>query len=294
MTFENGTLVLTNYTAKIKDTQTPIGTTMEDEAKKLGVYDPSRRYEPMLVAVGEGWVLKGVDEAIGKADVGKRITVEIPPEKAYGTRDPNQVKLIPIRKFGEKADQLEVGSEVEVDNRVGIVRFIGSGRAQVDFNHRYAGKTIEYDLEVVKSLGNQDEKVKALVRRRLPIEEANLSYELADSKLTIKLPSEVYLLEGLQILKRATASDIFKYAKGPSVVEFLESYEAPKPPTPPSQPEGKEETEKKGEEEKEKPTVLGAKTPGEEMERPESLQPLVVEKRKRKSSRGSRGKAKRP
>ncbi len=168
MSFEKGTLIYVNYTAKVKDTGEAIESTVEEEAKKLNIYDSERRYEPRLVSVGEDWVLKGLDEQISKMDSGERKTVELAPEKAWGDRDPSLLRMIPIRKFGEKAGELTVGDVVEVDNRMGVVRFIGSGRAQVDFNHRLAGKTLIYDVEVVRKVETDEEKVRSLIKRRFP------------------------------------------------------------------------------------------------------------------------------
>ena len=37
-----------------------------------------------------------------------------------------------------------------MDNRTGIIRFIGSGRVEIDFNHRYAGRTLVYDVKYIK------------------------------------------------------------------------------------------------------------------------------------------------
>jgi len=226
---ESGSLVLVNYTARIKDTGEVIETTQEEEAKKLGVHDPTKKYEPRLVAVGEGWVLKGVDEAISAAEVGQKLTVEVPPDKGFGVREPNKLKMIPIRRFGEKGPELKVGDEVEVENKIGIVRFVGSGRAQVDFNHRYAGKTLIYDMEIVKNIETDLEKISALIKRRLPVEEEKLKIAIEDSTANIELPSEYYLTEGLQILKKAIANDIFKFVKSVGRTRFIESYEGPKP-----------------------------------------------------------------
>ena len=102
MSFEKGTLIYVNYTAKVKDTGEAIESTVEEEAKKLNIYDSERRYEPRLVSVGEDWVLKGLDEQIGKMDSGERKTVELAPEKAWGDRDPSLLRMIPIRKFGRR------------------------------------------------------------------------------------------------------------------------------------------------------------------------------------------------
>jgi len=225
---KSGSLVLVNLTARVKDTGEVIETTVEEDAKKLGVYDESKRYEPKLICVGEGWVLKGVDEALLSTEVGRKITIDIPPEKAFGLRDPNKVRRIPIRKFGEKASELSVGDEVTINGRIGLIRFIGSGRAQVDFNHKYAGKVIIYDIEPVKELVEPEEKVLALIRRRLPVAPEKLPLKIEGGEAVIKLPPETYLTEGLQIIKRGISTDVFKYVPDIGRVLFIETYESPK------------------------------------------------------------------
>src|SRR3989304_8653819 len=118
MPFETGTLILANYSAKVKDTGEAVESTQADEAKKLGIHDPTRRYEPKLISIGEGWVLQGLDEALRNATVAERLTVEVPPEKGFGQRDASLVRLLPLRKFGERANELRVGDVVEVEGRL--------------------------------------------------------------------------------------------------------------------------------------------------------------------------------
>jgi len=247
MSIETGTLVYVNYIAKIKDTNEVIEVTIEDEAKKLRVHDPSRRYEPRLVAIGEGWVLKGLDEALVSANVGDKISVEIPPEKGFGQRDANKMKLIPLRKFGDKASEIRVGDEVEVDNKIGTVRFVGSGRAQIDFNHRLAGKILLYDVEVIRKVETDRDKMIALIKRRIPVEEDKIELNIENDSVKIKLPSDLYLSEGIQIIKRAISNDIFKFIKEVSNVYFIELYEGKKPT---AQAPTKPEQEKTAQEEK--------------------------------------------
>jgi peptidylprolyl isomerase len=224
MPIEKGSLVLVNYTARVKETDEVIETTVEEEAKKLNIYDQTRKYGPRLVAVGEGWVISGLDQELMKMDVGEKKEVEIPPEKAFGQRDPSLVKLIPLRKFGDKADEISVGDTVEVDNRIGVVRFVGSGRAQVDFNHRLAGKSIYYSIEVVKKLETDNEKVQALLERRFGQEGEKIKFEIKEDKLDVSLPEELYLLEGLQILKRGFTNDVFKFVPSVKEITFIERF----------------------------------------------------------------------
>jgi FKBP-type peptidyl-prolyl cis-trans isomerase 2 len=224
MPLEKGSLVLINYTALVKDTNEAIDTTVEEEAKKLNLYDQTRRYGPRLVAVGEGWVISGLEEELMGMDVGQKKEIQIPPERAFGQRDPSLVKLIPLRKFGEKAGDISVGDTVEIDNRVGVVRYVGSGRAQVDFNHRLAGKTILYSVEVVKKLETDQEKVQALMERRFGQEAEKIKFSITESKLEVRIPEELYLMDGLQILKRGFANDIFKFIQSVKEVVFNEVF----------------------------------------------------------------------
>jgi peptidylprolyl isomerase len=230
MPLEKGSLVLVDYTAKVKDTNDIFDTTREEEAKKTNFYDPTHKYEPRIVSIGESWVLKGLDEALSNANVGDKLNIEVPPEKGFGKRDDSKIRMIPQRKLGDKADEVGVGDEIEIDNRRAIVRYIGSGRIQVDFNHRFAGKTLLYDANVLKKLDSDSEKVSALVKRRMGVDENKLQVNLAVPNLEIQLPEDTYLAEGLQIVKRAVANDIFKFVPTVKNIKFIESYQAP-PPT---------------------------------------------------------------
>jgi peptidylprolyl isomerase len=238
MTLEKGSLVLVDYTAKVKDTNEIFETTNEEEAKKSDLYDPTRRYEPRLVSIGEGWVLKGLDEALASANLGDKLSIEVAPDKGFGERDPNKVRMVPQRKLGEKADDVKVGDIVEMYERPGIVRHIGSGRVQLDFNHRLAGRTLKYDVSILKKLEKDNDKITSLIKRRLAIDQEKIKFKLEESILEIELPEEIFLSEGLQVIKRAIANDIFKFVITVNDIKFIESYK-PSTPLPQSQPEEK-------------------------------------------------------
>ena len=221
---KNGDLILLDFTAKVKDTGDLIETTIEDEAKKTGNNDTDSVFKPKLVAIGEGWVLKGLDEALVEAEIGKQINVQIEPEKGFGTRDSSKTRLIPLRKFRDRADQLNVGAEIEIDGRIGIVRFIGSGRAQIDFNHRYAGRTIEYSFNIVKKIEDDKEKIQEIIDRRIPDGKEKTVVNIEQNIVTISIPEEYFLLEGLQIIKRATSNEIMKYVENVVEISFTEKF----------------------------------------------------------------------
>jgi peptidylprolyl isomerase len=227
MTLERGSLILVDYTAKVKDNNEIFETTREEEAKKSELFDPTHKYEPRLISIGEGWVLKGLDEALAAANIGDKINVEITPDKGFGERDPNKVRMVAQRKLGEKADEVRVGDVIEIDHRTGIVRYVGSGRVQVDFNHRFAGRTLMYDVDVVKKVDSDDDKIRSLIKRRLPLDDEKIKINLKGFTLEIELPEETLLAEGLQIIKRAVANDVFKFVPSLKDIKFIESFKSP-------------------------------------------------------------------
>jgi peptidylprolyl isomerase len=242
MTLEKGSLILIDYTAKVKDTNLTFETTREEEAKKSELYDPARRYEPRLISVGEGWVLKGLDEALTNASMGDKLNIEITPDKGFGDRDPNKVRMIPLRKLGEKADEVRIGDTIELGERTGIVKLIGSGRVQVDFNHRLAGRTLIYDVEVTKKLKDDNEKVLSLIKRRLPIDDQKIKLSIEAASVQIDLPEETFIVDGLQIIKRAISNDIFKFVPGINNVRFIETYTSQQPSSPMKPEEQKDQS----------------------------------------------------
>lgn len=226
MTFDKSSLILVDYTAKVKDTEEVFDTTIEEEAKKHSIHESNVKYQPKLVSVGEVSypVLKGLDEALAKTSVGDKLTVEVTPDKGFGERDSGKVRMIPIRKLGEDAEKVSVGDTIEVDNKRGIVRFIGSGRVQIDYNHKYAGKTILYDVNVVKSLESANEKVEGILQNRLPLENSKISFDLKNNEVSIVIPEEILRADGLQIMKHFIQLDIFKFVPSLEKVSFVETH----------------------------------------------------------------------
>ena len=226
MTFGKGSLILVDYTAKVKDTDEIFDTTVEEDAKKHSIHDQNVKYQPKLVSIGEVSypVLKGLDEALAKTSTGDKLTVEVTPDKGFGERDSGKVRMIPLRKLGEDAEKVSVGDTIEVDNKRGIIRFIGSGRVQIDYNHRYAGKTILFDVNVIKSLDSSNDKIDGILKNRLPVEDTKILFDLKDKEANITIPEEILRADGLQIMKHFIQLDIFKFVPTLEKVNFIETH----------------------------------------------------------------------
>jgi len=240
LTFDKGSLILVDYTAKVKDSEDVFDTTIEADAKKYSIHEPNVKYQPKLVSIGEVSypVLKGLDEALAKTSVGDKLTVEVSPDKGFGERDTGKVRMIPTRKLGEDQEKVSVGDTIEVDNKRGIIRFIGSGRVQIDYNHRYAGKTILFEVNVIKSLDSPNDKVDGILKNRFPVENTKVSFDLKDKEVSVSIPEEILRADGLQIMKHFIQLDIFKFVSTLEKVSFVETHINKQ--TPEKKPETKE------------------------------------------------------
>jgi FKBP-type peptidyl-prolyl cis-trans isomerase 2 len=223
--FEKGDFVLIDYVAKIAETGEVFDTTLEEISRREGIYKEGEIYEPKLVVIGEGWVLKTLDEALLNLELEKTATIEIPPEKGFGNRDPDKVKMYPLRKFLAQGITPRVGMRIEVNGKMATVRSVGAGRVQLDFNPPLAGKTLIYEVTIKKKLETFEEKIRALIHRRIPqVSIEKFSLEIGDNSVTINIPEEAFYIEGIQIIKRGIYMDIQRFFPEKNIVRFVEAF----------------------------------------------------------------------
>lgn len=260
MSLKKGDFILIDYVAKVKETGETFDTTMEEVAKKDHLFKEGDIYEPKLVVIGENWVLKSLDEALATMKVAKPATTEIPQDKAFGPRDPDKVKRVPLRNLLEKDITPTVGTRVEYGGKNATVRAMGAGRVLLDFNPPLAGKTLVYEVTIKKQLEAPEDKIRALIHRRiLAVEETKFELTIKTKTVTVDMPQEAYYLEGIQLAKRGAALDIQKFFTEISTVKFIETFKTEKKPEPEKaeQPKSKEAEPRKPEapEAKETPTA---------------------------------------
>jgi len=202
MVLQKGDFILIEYTAKVKETNEIFDTTNEETAKKEHLHKEGEIYEPKLIVVGEGWVLKTLDESFATMEPSKVATVEISPDKAFGARDPEKIKRVPLKQLLAKDINPAIGMRIEYGGKNAVIRSIGAGRVLLDFNPPLAGKTLVYDVTVQKKLETNEEKIGALIHRRIPIAEAEkFKLALKENVLTVDMPEEAFYLEGVQVAK---------------------------------------------------------------------------------------------
>ena len=245
MTFQKGDFILIDHVAKVKETGEIFDTTKEDIAKKERLYKEGEIYEPKLVVLGEGWVLQALDESLATFELEKPSTTEIPPDKAFGPRDPEKVRLIPMRRLIEKGITPQLGARIEFNGKPATIRTMGAGRVQLDFNPTLAGKTLVYEVTVLKKLETIEEKMTALVHRRVPlVDVSKFDLKIKKTEADIDMPEDAFYIEGIQVAKRGIALDIQKFFQEINTVKFVEAFKRQKPAVAVTAEEKTAETEK--------------------------------------------------
>jgi peptidylprolyl isomerase len=231
MTFQKGDFILINYNGKVKETNEVFATTYEEVSKKERLHKDGDIYEPKLVVIGEGWVLKTLDDALLDMESEKESIVEISSDKAFGPRDPEKIKRVPLRQLLMKEINPIIGARIEYQGKMASVRAVGSGRVLLDFNPPLAGRTLIYDVIVKNKLDSSEEKILAIIHRRIPeVEQEKFKVAIKNNNLTIDMPEDTFYVEGIQIAKRGIAMDIQKYLPDLAQTQFIETFKVePKP-----------------------------------------------------------------
>ena len=118
------------------------------------IFDSSREADPLEFEVGTGQVIPGFDNAVVGMKVGETKQVRLPENEAYGPYNQEMV-------FDAEPDQFEEGLIPEVGQQFQTqledetpllltVKSVEDGKIVLDANHPMAGKTLNFDLEVVE------------------------------------------------------------------------------------------------------------------------------------------------
>ena len=118
------------------------------------VFDSSREAEPLEFEVGTGQVIPGFDNAVVGMKVGETKQVRLPENEAYGPYSDEMVFDADPDQF-ESGLTPEVGQQFQTEMEDGTpllltVKSVEDGKVVLDANHPMAGKTLNFDLEVVE------------------------------------------------------------------------------------------------------------------------------------------------
>jgi FKBP-type peptidyl-prolyl cis-trans isomerase 2 len=189
---ETGSIIHIDYDLFNVDSDELIETTREEVAKEHDVYDENRTYKPLVTVVGDGRLIAGFETHLEGAEADTDYEFDIPPEDAYGERDPNSIETIGqdvLFRSVREPESVAVGGSVEIGGKTGVLKMIRAGRARIDYNHPLAGRTLRYSYKIVKVIEDREEKVLTLLETNAGRDGFEISFDGDD--LTIDLPEFV-------------------------------------------------------------------------------------------------------
>ncbi len=175
------------YTGSFKDTKEVFDTTDVKVAKEAQIFSEKGEYTPVIICIGEHHILRGIDEFLEGKEIGK-YTLELPPEKAFGKKNMELVKMVPTNKFTEQGIRPVPNLRLNIDGYVGLVKSVSGGRTVVDFNHPLAGRDVVYDLKVIKIVADKKAQVESLMKILFGVK---IPVDVKEKKVTVTFPSEL-------------------------------------------------------------------------------------------------------
>ena len=225
-TISKGDIVWLEYdgwTVNPNGTQTLFDTTHDEVAKKEDKFDEKKVYIELPVIVGQGRLFAGLEEALLTATIGEAKEILIPPEKGAGGRDARLVELKTEREFLRQEINPEVGLEVSIGGKRGVITAVAAGRVRVDFNNPLAGKTIRYAFKALRKATTPEERVRAILDMDYGLAE-QFKIEIREDVADIRLPDVSKTDEKWFVSKFRVVADL-RELSGLRLIRFLEEYE---------------------------------------------------------------------
>jgi len=221
-------VIMLDYSPTTKDDGVVFDTTMEAVAKESGIYKEGDRYEPMLVAVGWNWLLAALEEELIGLKVGDSKTVEIPPEKGAGEKDPRKIKMIAKTKLAKHGTRPVKGQSIQFGDERGVVTAVFGRQVRVDFNSPLAGRVLEFDVTIRDIISDPLDKLRAVLKRRMPgIPDDEFKFAIAKKVITIEMPWRTRYIPDVQYAEIGIAADALKVIPDAQQVKLAVSFDRP-------------------------------------------------------------------
>lgn len=215
------------YTGRTKEDNNVFDTTDEKLAKESEIHNPNAEYGPVIICLGQGQILKGLEKKLEGKEIGKH-KIEISCQEAFGRKNAGLVKLVPMKRFIEQDIQPITGLSLNIDGNIGTIRHVGGGRVLVDFNHPLAGRDLAYEINVKRIVTDKKEEIQSILKTLLGIKKSSIAVEGDKARITLEkeVPKEITVELDKHIHELTGVH-----------AEFLKEEKAAKPKT--EKPEGK-------------------------------------------------------
>ena len=175
------------FIGKNEETGEIFDTNIKEEAEKINL---KIQEKPMVICIGSGMLVSGFDNALEGKEIGKKYKILLPPEKSFGKRNSQLIKLLPMRIFREKNINPIVGMVFNFDGAIAKIISVSGGRIIVDFNNPLAGKNIQYEFKIKKQIKDLKEKINALQDFFF---KNRFEFNIADNEIIFEEKSEPFM-----------------------------------------------------------------------------------------------------
>jgi FKBP-type peptidyl-prolyl cis-trans isomerase SlpA len=107
---------------------------------------------PATFKVGDGNLLPGFEAKLFGFKAGDKRTVVVEPENAFGQPNPQNVQVMPRSQFVDmelSEGLLVIFNDAANTELPGVVKAFDEAQVTVDFNHPLAGKTLNFEVEIL-------------------------------------------------------------------------------------------------------------------------------------------------
>jgi FKBP-type peptidyl-prolyl cis-trans isomerase SlpA len=107
---------------------------------------------PATFKVGDGNLLPGFEAKLFGFKAGDKRTVVVEPENAFGQPNPQNVQVMPRSQFVDmelSEGLLVIFNDAANTELPGVVKAFDETQVTVDFNHPLAGKTLNFEVEIL-------------------------------------------------------------------------------------------------------------------------------------------------
>jgi peptidylprolyl isomerase len=146
---DNGDTVHLEYTGRFESGDI-FDTSDIETAKTAGIYNDQRSYEPLVVKVGTGQIIRGLDRALLGMEKGEKKEVTVNPEEGYGEKRPELIQQVLMNVFRQSGIDPKEGMMIGTQNGAAIVTGVSEDAVELDFNHPLAGKTLVFEVQVLE------------------------------------------------------------------------------------------------------------------------------------------------
>jgi len=134
---------------------------IEEDLKKV---NENAKAEKMIIVIGEGMVVAGLDKALEDKELNKEYEIHLTHMEAFGERKRDLVKTLPLSVFSSQKVNPYPGATFFLDNFLVRVITVSGARVITDFNNPLAGKDLDYKFKITRIVDNDRERAESLFR----------------------------------------------------------------------------------------------------------------------------------